>query len=1156
MKNIFKKLSLAMALMVCSALFLPVVAKIEVGATTTTSGYQAIVDYIKVENFKSTATVNKDYTVAPGVNTKGSVVTYTVTDPFGKDVTPASGDNNVFTPAHTGKYIVTYTTEGVSTNFEITVTADNQDYSIVFPVNSDKIVPSTINPTVKNKDGELANKIVFPTASLQDAEGNVLNGVITTKMSNNGEVAESAYDASTKTLTIPSDAADKTTYIVEYDYTVGGKVVAQNSFTVYSNKDYKTKDNTAMTYSIGYSKTIPTSGQVGVEQVLPSVVATDAKGNDVAVHYDIKITQGNKTYTRTSQDNVLIVNEDGEFVFTPNAKGDFHVAYTVVDFYGNAPTNSTTEFDIEDVKFATAPTAIATMPYDSTTTLDAKEAFINTWNDKNILLLPIYALDAQTEYGNKLTLERRVLSANGTSIFKEKDLVAEGTEYNNQFANKVLVFNADETTFKNEGVMKDATTVIKTLYVGTQAYNITIGDCEIVSWANATDKKYVLGDDEYSVNYIAKDAESGKAEKTTPFTMVVSSTFNTSTDVAPTVTFAKTSTIPAYMQKGESLTIDLPTATCVYDKAKNQTDANLTTFVTYQTSADKETWSDEISADADSSWLKYNADTKQYKLSIPEETGSVVYVKLIGNSWNTIPNKGTTEKIIEIYFSGEVAPTTVTYADLATDANLTDNTYVQGTKTVLPTLTYTDGKVNYLSVNAKVTYYDAESEKDIVYKVQNLSIERNANTLVASNAFFTPDKAGLYKVTFTSTNVSGDKTVVVFNLNIAVSEASLTASLVDVPSAINDGKVEIGKIISIAPIDVFVSDSEYLEANDWSFVITGDNSDYTSDNKTYIKFNAIGSYKVQFQCKVVYKKAIGTHAIGDEFTILKSSFISIIAEDTTGPVITNERDMDIAFFDLTKNGSLTKNTAYSLPIPESTEIVYEKSKVLVTSTKTSETITLNETGRARLNSISFTKDDTYTITYNLLDENGQITTKVFTLDVGDVTVPDIEVAGDILDAKIKVNSTIQIDLSKITITDKDHDAENPILYFDDQDNKYKIVKENNTQYIRLDISLTNTATGSSVENKVTYNPDDLKFEFTPTEAGDYKLVVKVTKLTTEVQKTNTDDNVLFTITADENKALTSEEVLGIVLIVVSVIVLAGVVTYFVVTRKKYRKKFN
>ena len=74
--------------------------------------------------------------------------------------------------------------------------------------------------------------------------------------------------------------------------------------------------------------------------------------------------------------------------------------------------------------------------------------------------------------------------------------------------------------------------------------------------------------------------------------------------------------------------------------------------------------------------------------------------------------------------------------------------------------------------------------------------------------------------------------------------------------------------------------------------------------------------------------------------------------------------------------------------------------------------------------------------------------------------------------------------------------------------------------------------------------------------GDYKLVVKVTKLTTDTQKSTTHDNILFTVTEDESNPLTSEEVLGIVLIVISVVVLAGVIIYFVVTRKSYKKKFN
>ncbi|MBP3581810.1 MAG: hypothetical protein J6J33_03590 [Clostridia bacterium] len=54
-------------------------------------------------------------------------------------------------------------------------------------------------------------------------------------------------------------------------------------------------------------------------------------------------------------------------------------------------------------------------------------------------------------------------------------------------------------------------------------------------------------------------------------------------------------------------------------------------------------------------------------------------------------------------------------------------------------------------------------------------------------------------------------------------------------------------------------------------------------------------------------------------------------------------------------------------------------------------------------------------------------------------------------------------------------------------------------------------------------------------------------------KVATNSEITFTVSDAATEAVTGEEVLGVVLIVVSVLMLGGVITYFVVTRKKYNK---
>ena len=52
------------------------------------------------------------------------------------------------------------------------------------------------------------------------------------------------------------------------------------------------------------------------------------------------------------------------------------------------------------------------------------------------------------------------------------------------------------------------------------------------------------------------------------------------------------------------------------------------------------------------------------------------------------------------------------------------------------------------------------------------------------------------------------------------------------------------------------------------------------------------------------------------------------------------------------------------------------------------------------------------------------------------------------------------------------------------------------------------------------------------------------------------DKTVFSVTEEENAGATAEEVLGIVLIVVSVLLLGGVIAYFVVSKKSFERKYK
>ena len=138
-------------------------------------------------------------------------------------------------------------------------------------------------------------------------------------------------------------------------------------------------------------------------------------------------------------------------------------------------------------------------------------------------------------------------------------------------------------------------------------------------------------------------------------------------------------------------------------------------------------------------------------------------------------------------------------------------------------------------------------------------------------------------------------------------------------------------------------------------------------------------------------------------------------------------------------------------------------------------------------------------------------------------------------------------MSKITANDN-QDGDN-LIYKDDSSSgngAYKLKSDELT----LNITVKNTATSETKTSTASYDPTNLAFEFDDLAAGEYTLVVS---LTDKSGKVATNTEIKFTVTDDAAEAATGEEVLGVVLIIVSVIMLGGVITYFVVTRKKYNK---
>ncbi|MEG1499998.1 MAG: hypothetical protein RR400_02920, partial [Clostridia bacterium] len=187
---------------------------------------------------------------------------------------------------------------------------------------------------------------------------------------------------------------------------------------------------------------------------------------------------------------------------------------------------------------------------------------------------------------------------------------------------------------------------------------------------------------------------------------------------------------------------------------------------------------------------------------------------------------------------------------------------------------------------------------------------------------------------------------------------------------------------------------------------------------------------------------------------------------------------------------------------------------------------------------TFSNDGTYEIVYTAVDNKSKSETKTFSVYVGDTDKPVLELdEKKLLFKDVVAGSELVIDENLIKISD--------------------LTDKTMTKEKNLKIEVRNISNDVVILNELA-KYDDNKIETSRTgfkyklkEVGKYRVTFTLTDSannTTKIEKE-------FTVSEKGAGITFSSETVGTILIVLSVAVLAGVVIYFVATRKKtYKKK--
>ena len=192
--------------------------------------------------------------------------------------------------------------------------------------------------------------------------------------------------------------------------------------------------------------------------------------------------------------------------------------------------------------------------------------------------------------------------------------------------------------------------------------------------------------------------------------------------------------------------------------------------------------------------------------------------------------------------------------------------------------------------------------------------------------------------------------------------------------------------------------------------------------------------------------------------------------------------------------------------------------------------------------LKLNRNGEYTITYYVVamdrngDNIGEARTMEFSISNGDVQDPEVVIDEDMFNSTYKLGDTLVIDIDAIDVSDN-------ITTDDPSADRTELLDT-----MRITITNNDTNTTDTIDNSA--GEDGYEYEYELTEVGNYTVTITVTD---KAGRTGS-DSFSFEVTSDGGDPINVQEVLGGVLIGLSVVVLAGVVVYFVVSKVKLDKR--
>ena len=1102
---------------------------------------------ISVTGFVSSVKVSEEWTVPQA--TAGA--TYTLTNSVGADVTKqyaVDGQPGHYIFGKSGTYVLKYTLtkNGVTTTTEpMYINVESAEYTVTTLSNTQHVLPGTVAPNTKLT-------FAVPTTTYDGEEEQyytVSEGVPNHNAIDGRDVVISVYDQTNSPVYTSKGRegeakVDSTGHVYfEYTPTTAGKYYVyydivdagivqdrvSTNFVVKEGYD-SSKIDLAMPEA---SKLSNTSIVLGKETTLPTAKVKDRNtGNYVDAYVEITITHYNTDGTK----DVDVVT-DYKYTFTKT--GDYTISYKASIPVLGVSTSTAKAYNVLNVTDSTHPEVYIVNNYQVddnglvTSVEGSSDLTATDFEDQDVLLKAL----GDATYKIPSTV---VLGAEGATVTIPAMFATDNLSAYNKIKLTRSIYNG--SSLKQIGEDKSAGESIE--YTFTEA-----GDYAI--WFKAVDEANSAADQGTTKKITIKVVEESDIDDNTAKPVINTEVTNSTTSATDKYVFA------------------VPTATASYDD-----------LVEVKT---------EYKFD-DGEFTTLTETNEDGKYEIPLQVGKSKLIIQItataddlgaGARTTTITRTITLPKALQDG-SGLDFDTTTVSGYLTTLQTANSDLRVSGEENLfekgniyLPAMKVSNNGTNEIAMSVIVRDKDG-NQKD----VYNSYVVTEGNAKTIKGGFFSANAKGTYTVTYVAKEtgvqeVAEGETRVTKQVSNIVTKTfivninGITTNQIVLSSWDSISTIALYEHFDVPTAELYV-DGEKVEVND--------GGNYKTTWRMYqgpAYFESLEAYKEHMgddsldetDLQNAYKAWKEANPMNTPVDISEEGFTPIvegtywieyvayngseeIARLQKTVVAEDMREYAIVFEDENKYFKDYESYDFDSAEPIAVPTVSVKDKNGSTAVNcTVEVTCVNGNGKEVSADVFYyddvdgdyklvpTTNDVYTVTYKVRDENGKpVVTGTWEVTVGDVVAPQLVFESDeVKESIIKPSITIGEKFTLDTEALKDY------------------VDEDKSSWENITITVTmQDASGTNVPN--TYNNEDGElhptFEATLKSTGTYTLNIT---LKDELKNSKT-YNFTVTVNGEETGSNNVGTVVGTVLIVLSLILLGGVIAYFVVTSRKGGKK--